>query len=365
MTARFLAFAVLSVGLAAQVSAPVAEHVRQGVLAREQGRLEEARRQLEEAVRGAPELAEAHLYLGLVSHESGDYSAAVESLGRALALKPGLPGARELLGYDLLTLGRAEESIPHLDAARNENTDRWQLSAWLGRAYLESGDSGQALRYLLDAQSSAQGDPELLYLVGKAYSQLALEAHAELLASAPESAYAHLATAEDHDFNGRSEEAIAAYRRALASNDALVGAWRALAGLEQGRGRHRAAVNAYQRALAIQPANETLHLRCGEALLALGLASEALPHLESAVAADSSAPAALEALGKALLDLGRFVEARITLAKALDVSAGAQRRMKLHYQLARISRELGDGEAAREHLREFSVLRDELTAGDQ
>ena len=39
--------------------------------------------------------------------------------------------------------------------------------------------------------------------------------------------------------------------------------------------------------------------------------------------------------------------------------------MKVHYQLARVSRKLGDAEAAREHLREFSALRDKLTGGRQ
>ena len=37
----------------------------------------------------------------------------------------------------------------------------------------------------------------------------------------------------------------------------------------------------------------------------------------------------------------------------------------LHYQLARVSRELGEVEAAREHLQEFSTLRAKLTASDR
>ena len=132
------------------------------------------------------------------------------------------------------------------------------------------------------------------------------------------------------------------------------------------RGRHRAAVEAYRRALAIRSEDGALHLRCGEALLALGLAAEALPHLESAVAGDDPAPpAALEAFGKALLDLERFLEARAALALALDGPVGEQRRMKIHYQLARISRKLGDSEATRQHLQEFTALRAKLTAGDK
>ena len=364
MTARLFGLVVLSASLAAQVSGPVADHVRQGVAAREAGRLDEARRELEAAVRAAPDLAEAHLYLGLVLHESKAFSPAAEALERALALKPGLPGARELLGYDLLMLGRPAESIPHLDAARRENSGRWQLSAWLGRAHLEAGEPAMALPHLLDAQAAAPAEPELLYLVGKAYSQLALRSQAQLLASDPESPFAHLATAEDHDANGRSDEALAAYRKALEGNEAFPDAWRALGDLERDRGSNRVALEAYRRALQVQPDNRALQLRCGEVLLSLGLAEEALPYLESATSG-ASPPAALEALGQALLDLGRFDEARAALAQALEGPLGEQRRMKLHYQLARVSRKIGDADAEREHLREFSALRERLTADEK
>ncbi|MCY4189202.1 MAG: tetratricopeptide repeat protein [Bryobacterales bacterium] len=238
MTARLAGCLLLVAPLAAQIPSVVAEHGRQGVTAREAGRLEEARRELEAAVRAAPELAEAHLYLGLVLHENEQYAAAADALSKALGLKPQLPRARELLGFDLLMLGRAAEAVPHLDAARREDSGRWELSAWLGRAYLESGDPEMALPHLLDAQAQAARDPQLLYLTAKAYSQLAVREQARLLALAPESEYAHLAAAEDHDLNGRPDDAIAAYRRALAVSGALPGAWRALGDLEQGRGRH-------------------------------------------------------------------------------------------------------------------------------
>ena len=365
MTARLIAVALLTTALGAQVSEPVAAYVRRGVAAREAGLLEEAQRELRAAVRAAPELAEAHLYLGLVLHESKDFSAAAESLERALSLKPGLPGATELLGYDLLALGRAAEAIPHLIAARRETPQKWQLSVWLARALLQGGDPSKALSHLLDAQEAAPADPELLYLVGKAYSQLATQAQAQLLGHARESAYAYLAIAEDHDFNGRPEEALEGYRKALEINDALPDAWLALGDLERNRGQHRAALDAYRRALEVRAASGTLLLRCGEALLALGLASEALPYLESAAATEPALAGVDAALGKALLDLERFAQAQTVLARALEGSSDQQRRMRIHYQLARASRKLGDVEAEREHLREFSVLRAKLTAEDK
>ena len=125
------------------------------------------------------------------------------------------------------------------------------------------------------------------------------------------------------------------------------------------------ALEAYRQALEIQSENGVLLLRCGEALLALGLASEALPYLESAAEAEPNSASVLATLGKALLDLARFAESRTVLSRALASSSEEQRRMQIHYQLARASQKIGDAEAAREHLREFSVLRSKLTASDK
>ena len=108
-----------------------------------------------------------------------------------------------------------------------------------------------------------------------------------------------------------------------------------------------------------------MQLRCGEALLKLGLPDESLPHLESAVSADPPLPSALEALGQALLDLERFGEAKAALETALGNALGEQQRMKIHYQLARVSRKLGDTSAERRHLQEFGALRAKIVADDK
>ena len=364
MTARLAIVALVAASLAAQVPDSVAGHLMRGVAAREAGRLPEAERELRAAVQAAPRLAEAHLYLGLVLHESSDFAGAAESLGTALELKPTLPGAHELLGYDLLLLGRAEEAIPHLDAALRENSANSGVQGWLGRALLEAGRSREAVPHLVGALASAPSDPELLYLLGKAYSRLASEAQARLLAGSPASVFADLAIAEDHDLNGRAEEALEAYRKALAKDGSLHDAWRAVGDLERDLGRHRPAADAYLRALETGVGDAALRLRCGEALLALGLASEALPHLEAAARAAPPQAEALAALGKALLDLERLPEARGFLLRALGGSSDDV-RMRVHYQLSQAERRLGDAAAAQEHLREFAALRARLTSGDR
>jgi len=87
--------------------------------------------------------------------------------------------------------------------------------------------------------------------------------------------------------------------------------------------------------------------------------------LESAVGADPPLPSALEALGQALIDLERFGEARAALETALENAPGGQQRMKIHYQLARVSRKLGDPSAEQRHLEQFGELRKKVVADDK
>ena len=95
-----------SVSSAQAIDAQASAHVRAGIEARQQNRLDDAARELEAAAQLAPRIAEIHLNLGLVRHEQGKYAQAVESLRIALELKPDVTDARGLLGFDLLSLGR-------------------------------------------------------------------------------------------------------------------------------------------------------------------------------------------------------------------------------------------------------------------
>ena len=357
-----LTLVVFCATLTAQTVDPsVAGHVRRGVAAREAGRLEEAQSELESAVKSAPRLAEAHLFLGLVLHEREDFSGAEAALSMALSLKPDLPAARGLLGYDLLRLGRVGDAIPELERALEENPKNAQASGWLGQAFVRSGRAAEAVIHLEKARDASPTDPESAYFLGKALAQLSLGAQADLLAMAPDSAYAHLAVAEDHDLNGRTSEALSEYRLAIERNPALPGVWPAIGDIERDRGRNEAAAKAYRDGLEVEPEDPTVQLRYGLSLMQLGHSSEALPYLERAAKAEPPPDGASMALGKAQLDLNQLAQAETTFRQALTLAAGDQERMRVHYQLALLYQKQGEKDSAREHFRHFSGLRDRLT----
>ena len=103
----------------------------------------------------------------------------------------------------------------------------------------------------------------------------------------------------------------------------------------------------------------------GQALLSLGLAEQALDHLQCAASAATPPRGGLEALGKAYMDLDRPSEAIDVLLRALAEADEAEERMRVHYWLAQGYRRVERAAEARTHLQKFAALRAEFTARDE
>src|SRR5262245_38470551 len=77
------------VTFAAQVPTPdseAMEHLRAGLQAFQQGQMDKAARDLQAAIRLAPDLAEAYLNLGLVRNRQGNFEKAIEVFKKVLQL---------------------------------------------------------------------------------------------------------------------------------------------------------------------------------------------------------------------------------------------------------------------------------------
>ncbi|MGZ3375763.1 MAG: sulfotransferase [Phenylobacterium sp.] len=90
-----------------------------------QGRLDRSRRRLEAVLAIEPGLAPAQHNLGAVRQRLGDWSAAADAYGRAVALQPLAAESRLGLAAALAALGRGEEAIAqHRELARDP-AQRW------------------------------------------------------------------------------------------------------------------------------------------------------------------------------------------------------------------------------------------------
>ena len=129
--------------------------------------------------------------------------------------------------------------------------------------------------------------------------------------------------------------------RGRPDEDLLEEAWGALED-----GDYETAIELGEQLLVRRPEEAEARHVVGAALLELGDAVGALPHLERASAARSDDPEVLADLGGARFETLRFREARDALAKALALDANVARA---HHWLALLEERAGNDRAARNH----------------
>ena len=124
-----------------------------------------------------PDLAEAHVALGLVQMYSWDWSEAERTFRHAIALNPGLVWAHSMYALELAYLGRVEDSLAELRRAREldplavspaildmtlmfESEDRHEQARVRLRTALELDPASAAARKALGIYECNQGAPE-------------------------------------------------------------------------------------------------------------------------------------------------------------------------------------------------------------
>ena len=94
-----------------------------------------------------PDIAELWSNLGLMQHQSGEYSPALEAFRTALRLNPSLFVPNLFLGLDLLQLNRPREAAPYLLAAEELKPDDPQPALALGRTFHALWEPGKSARW--------------------------------------------------------------------------------------------------------------------------------------------------------------------------------------------------------------------------
>jgi tetratricopeptide (TPR) repeat protein len=163
-----------------------------------------------------PDIAELWSNLGLMQHQSGEYSPALEAFRTALRLNPSLFVPNLFLGLDLLQLNRPREAAPYLLAAEKLKPDDPQPALALGRTFHALWEPGKSERWYRRALVLAPRNGEAWYGLGLAHFGLAEAAGAKLTSSFRESVYVAELTAGARAEEGSLTEAIHAYRALLA-----------------------------------------------------------------------------------------------------------------------------------------------------
>ena len=231
-----------------------------GYLLQSQGRFAEATACYERLVAKDPADWEIWNNLGNARRAAGDLAGAIDALGRARRLRPGLAPIQLNYAMGLAAAGRLEESLEaYAEAARLEPGNP-ALRLELGKLLRHLGRHSEAIEPLERAAALARGDAEAPLELGRAYAGL-----------------------------GELDEAEGAYRRALALQPGLAPAWLELGiVLERGNRLDRLGPLLDEAGAQGVPPDELAYLRAlhlrdeGRIEEALAVARQAPPDVEPA-----------------------------------------------------------------------------------
>jgi len=281
----------------------------QGIRLFEQGKLDEALKQFELAVKKQPNYLEGHVSIAVIMIEKGRWEEAIPRLEKALALDPKCWFAHANLGIIRQQQGRITEALDHFQKAVEIMPNNLNARLNLGRALADQGRLAEAL---VQFQAATKMAPN------HAPSQLDLA-----------NVYLEL---------GKLEEAKAAYETALRSDPRMIEARLGLAETLAQQQRYKQALEELNRALQLAPDNPAV-----KATLALLLATCPVDNLRDGQRARRLAeeacrittdadPMCLRSLAVACAETGDFpaalsaVDKAISLAERLSPSLTAELR---------------------------------------
>jgi tetratricopeptide (TPR) repeat protein len=212
-----------------------------GMLNHQRGKYAEAQRLIAAALKVQPGSVDALCNFSMVLHALKRHAEALASVDKALTLAPAHLDALNNRGNLLLDLKRPAEAIAAFDAALAKQPRYLQALVNRGNARMELGEPELALKDYDAALGMAPFHPLAIYNRGNALRAL-----------------------------GRLPEAVAMYERALASAPNLLGAWLNRGIVFAEFNRHAEALASYDQLLQRQPDYAEAHFNKAMSLLTLG-----------------------------------------------------------------------------------------------
>jgi len=286
------------------------------------GQLAQARARLQELEAAHPLSA----YLrGLADYHADEHQKAIDALLPAASkLTPGTLERREaeqVLGLALYGAGRLAEALPYLEATRAWAHDNVELHYFLGLAYLQTGKIDQArnalaVAFAVKPESAAAHLTTAQMLVRVNLDEAAageLKRALEKDARLPQARYL---LGQIALFRGRLDESAQWTRGELEANPGNAMAWYQLGDVHVRQGNWEQAIATLQRSLWINPFYSGPYILLGRAYMKTGQPSTAEGMLRRAIQYDPNNRSAHYLLAQLLQQLGRHDEAKTEFAIA-------------------------------------------------
>lgn len=225
------------------------------------------------------------------AYRDGDRSRAAVLAQQVLAQRAEHAGALFLLGVCAFERHRADEALPHLEAAARLDGGNPNIQRALGLAQLEARHWQAAVDSFEKALPACPDDTRILNGLGIALTELghverALQYYHAAARLDPGDAYVYNNIAIAEDLRRDSNAAIAAYQQSLRLDPANVSVWANLAALLEQANRLEEAEAAISNGLAREPRHAGLHLTAAKCAGRRGDRVAAVARLERLLTAD-------------------------------------------------------------------------------
>src|SRR5579883_2252064 len=308
------------------------------------GNLAEAARRYHGILARDPDHADASCLLGILRHQEGEPALAVELIGRAVALRPGVAGFHASLGLAWQALGRHAEAAGEFGKVLELNPNDPAAHVNRGVAVRALGQSGLALDHF---RRAVELDPELAQgrtNLGELLLEMGRPAEALVhcqaaVALQPVLAEAQVNLGNVHRQLDRLAEARDCYLRAIRLNPRLSAAAAGLGLTAMRLGCWDEALAGLRRAVELEP-NSVEYLRyLAEAAAVRELYDEVEACCQRMLALDPGQAVAQNALGWLAHQEGRYAESRQRYESAIRLQPDFA---TAHYNLGVIQEEMGE-----------------------
>ena len=224
-----------------------------GVYLMQIGRVHEAEKQFEMALRLSPDSMEVHYNYASDLMKLGKFPEAAEQFEQVLRMDPTFANANLNLGVALQELGKTDEAIAQYEQALRLNPDYIEAHLNLGAALEKIGRADEAVDHYEKASKAIPGDTAMHVNLGNIFLRM-----------------------------GKMQEAVGEYEQVLRINPGLAEAHSNLGAIFQRMGKLPEAVAEYELALQSKPDYVEAHFNLGLALEKLGRTPEAIQHYQQA-----------------------------------------------------------------------------------
>jgi len=252
------------------------------------GRIPEAIKQYEQALRFKPDYAEAHNNLGNALLRKGQVDEAIVHYQKALEINPDYAEVYYNLGNALLRKGHVDEAMAQYQKALEINPNFAEAHNDLGNALLRKGQADEAMIQYQKALEINPNYAEAHYDLGNALLQKgqldeAIAQYQKALEINPNYAEAHYNLGVVLAQSGRVDEAIVQFEQVLKIKPDYADAIYNLGVAFSEKGQVDEAIPLFQRALEINPMDADSHNSLGIALFKKGKTDKAIEQFQEAI----------------------------------------------------------------------------------